>query len=93
MARPARRNSQGGWTMATKGKEFFREHYEENRLIHEDVQDSGSRGVTEDGKSVLQEECQGKVFRFANRDDASGYGMKSVRETGQSAPPTYLQRA
>lgn len=92
MARPAR-SSQGGWMMATRGKEFSREHYEEDRLIHEDVQDPDSRGVTEDGKSVLQEECQDKGFRFANRDDSSGCGMRSVGETGQSVPPTYLQRA
>ncbi len=62
-------------------------------MIHEDVQDPDSRGVTEDGKSVLQEECQDKGFRFANRDDSSGYGTRSVGETGQSVPPTYLQHA
>lgn len=92
MARPAR-SSQGGWMMATQGKEFFREHYEEDRLTYEDVQDPGSRGVIVNGETVLREECQGKVFRFANRGDASGYGASSVGETGQSASSTYLQRA
>ncbi|MDP9427042.1 MAG: hypothetical protein M3P37_13705 [Actinomycetota bacterium] len=49
--------------------------------------------MTEDGKSVLQEECQDKDLRFANRDDSSGCGTRSVGETGQSVPPTYLQHA
>ncbi len=49
--------------------------------------------MAEDGEPVLQGEHQGKVFRFANRDETSGYGVRNVEETGQSVPPTYLQRA
>ena len=79
--------------MATQGRELLGEHYDKDHLTYEDVQDLGLRAATEDGEPVSQEEFQGKVFRFANRDDASGYVVRSMEETGQSATLAYLQRA
>ena len=79
--------------MATRGKELLGEFYDRDHLTYEEVRGLGPNAVTGDGDPVPQEEFQGKVFRFANRDDASGYGVRSMEETGQGTTLTYLQRA
>ncbi len=78
--------------MAAQSKELLEEYYDRDYLTYEEVMDLGLRAVTEDGESVLQE-FRGKVFRSANRDDASGYFSRSMQEAGQGASPTYLQHA
>ena len=47
--------------------------------------------VTEDGESVPDEELRGKVFRFEDRDEPSGYLVRSTETTGQSTTLCYLQ--
>ena len=79
--------------MATQGRELLEEHYDKDYLTYDEVRDLGPRAVTEDGEPVAQEEFQGKFFRFANRDDASGYLVRRIEETGQSTTLAYLQRA
>ncbi len=79
--------------MATQGRELLGEFYDNDHITYDEVRNLGLRAVTEKGEPVPQEEFQGKVFRFANRDDASGYLVRSAEETGQSTTLTYLQRA
>lgn len=79
--------------MATQGRELLGEYYDRDHLTYDEVRELGLRAVTEDGDPVSQEEFQGKVFRFANRDDASGYVVRSMEETGAGSTLAYLQRA
>ena len=79
--------------MATQGRELLGQYYDKDYLTYEEVRELDLKAVTEDGEPVPQEEFQGKVFRFANRDDASGYLVKSAEETGGGTTLTYLQRA
>ena len=79
--------------MTTQGEELLGEFYDRDHLTYEEVRELGLNAVTEDGDPIPQEKFQGKVFRFANRDDASGYGVRSMEETGQGTTLTYLQRA
>ena len=79
--------------MATQGRELLGGCYDRDRLTHEGTRGIGLRAVTEDGEFVPGAECQDKVFRFANGDDASGYLLRSAEETGASPTLNHPRRA
>jgi hypothetical protein len=77
--------------LATPGKELLGEHYDKDHLTYEELEGLALEVVTEDGESVPDEELRGKVFRFEDRDEPSGYLVRSTETTGQSTTLCYLQ--
>ncbi len=76
--------------MATEGGRLLGEHYDDEHLNHEEIEKLGLRVVTEEGKIMPPEETQGRIFRIVDRDEPSGYLVKS---TGQGTTLCYLQEA
>ena len=77
--------------MATPGEELLGEHYGRDHLTYEELEALGLRVVTEAGERVPEEELRGKVFRFGDKDEPSGYLVRSTESTGQSTTLCYLQ--
>ena len=80
-----------GVRMASTGKELLGEHYEEDHLSAEQIAQLGLKVVTEDGQTVGPEALRSKIFRIADRDDASGYVVSSMESTGTATVLCYLQ--
>ncbi len=79
--------------MASTGREILGEHYGEDHLTHEQIEELNLRVVTEDGEMMGPEELRGKIFRIVDPDEPSGYVVRSMETTGQSTTLSYLQRA
>ncbi len=77
--------------MATHGRELLGEHYDDEHLTYEEIQELDLKVVTEKGETVPDEELQGKIFRIADRDDASGYVVSPMETTGTRTALCYLQ--
>jgi hypothetical protein len=77
--------------MASHGKELLGEHYNDEHLTYEEITKLGLRVVTEKGETIPTEELQGKIFRIADRDDASGYVVSPTESTGTATVLCYLQ--
>lgn len=79
--------------MASHGREILGEHYDDEQLSYEELQGLGVMVVTEGGETVPDEDLRGKVFRIADKDDASGYVVSNTETTGTREVLCYLQRA
>ena len=79
--------------MATPGKELLGEHYGRNHLTFKEIEKLDLKVVTEAGERVPEDELGGKVFRFEDKDEPSGYLVRSMETTGQSTTLCYLQSA
>ncbi len=77
--------------MASHGKELLGEHYDDEHLSYEEIQELGLMVVTEKGETVPNEELQGKIFRISDPDDASGYVVSPMETTGTRRNLCYLQ--
>ena len=77
--------------MASHGKELLGEYYDDDHLTYEEIMELGLKVVTEKGKTVPTEELRGKIFRIADRDDASGYVVSNMESTGTRTVLCYLQ--
>jgi hypothetical protein len=77
--------------MASTGKELLGEHYDDQHLTYEEIRGLGLKVVTEKGETVPTDELQGKIFRIANNDDASGYVVSPTESTGTATVLCYLQ--
>jgi hypothetical protein len=77
--------------MASTGKELLGEHYEKEHLTHEELEGLGIRVVTENGEVVPAGELRGKIFRIEDRDEPSGYLVRSMESTGTATTLCYLQ--
>lgn len=77
--------------MASHGRELLGEHYNDEHLTYEEITELGLRVVTEKGETIPTEELQGKIFRIADRDDASGYVVSPTESTGTATVLCYLQ--
>jgi hypothetical protein len=77
--------------MASHGKELLGEHYDDEHLSYEAIQELGLMVVTEKGETIPTEDLQGKIFRIADRDDASGYVVSPTETTGTRRNLCYLQ--
>ena len=77
--------------MASHGRELLGEHYNDEHLTYEEITELGLRVVTEKGETIPTEELQGKIFRIADRDDASGYVVSLTESTGTATVLCYLQ--
>jgi hypothetical protein len=79
--------------MASTGRELLKDHYEDEHLSFEEIEALGLKVVTENGETLDSEQLQGKVFRIVDRDEPSGYVVRSMETTGQSTVLCYLQAA
>ena len=77
--------------MASHGKELLGEYYDDDHLTYEEIRELGLNVVTEKGETVPTEELRGKIFRIADRDDASGYVVSNMESTGTRTVICYLQ--
>ena len=77
--------------MASTGREILGEHYNDEHLTYEAITGLGLKVVTENGETVPNDELQGKIFRIADKDDASGYVVSPMETTGTVAILCYLQ--
>ena len=78
--------------MASTGQEVLKDHYGDDHLSHEEIENLGLRVVTENGEVVPDEEARGKAFRVVDPDEPSGYLVRSTETTGQQTTLSYLQR-
>lgn len=77
--------------MASTGRELLGDHYDDEHLTHEEIEELGLKVVTEDGETVPTGELRGKIFRIEGRDDASGYVVRPTESTGTKTILCYLQ--
>ncbi len=77
--------------MASTGRELLGEHYDDEHLTYEEIQGLGLRVITQHGEAVPNEELRGKIFRIADKDDASGYVVSPTESTGTATILCYLQ--
>ena len=78
-------------TMASTGREILGEHYDDEHLTYEEISGLGLNVVTEDGETVPTDELRGKIFRIADKDEASGYVVSPTESTGTATVLCYLQ--
>ena len=77
--------------MASTGRELLKDHYDDEHLTYEEIRELGVKVVTEEGETVPTEELRGKIFRIADKDDASGYVVSPTEGTGTRTVLCYLQ--
>lgn len=77
--------------VASTGREILGEHYDDEHLTYEEVRELGLKVVTEKGETIPTDELQGKIFRIADKDDASGYVVSPTETTGTATVLCYLQ--
>ena len=77
--------------MASHGRELLGEHYNDEHLTYEEITKLGLKVVTEKGEAIPIEELQGKIFRIADRNDASGYVVSPTESTATATVLCYLQ--
>lgn len=69
--------------MASTGKEILGEHYGDDHLTYEEITGLGLGVVTEKGETVPTDELRDKIFRIADKDEASGYVVALRRARGR----------
>ena len=77
--------------MASHGRELLGGHYGDEHLPYEEIKELGLMVVTEKGETIPTEELREKIFRIADRDDASGYVVSHTETTGTATVLCYLQ--
>ena len=77
--------------MAGEGQRLLGEYYENDHLTHAEIDELGLKVVTEKGEEIEPDEMQGKVFRFADRDEPSGYVVRSTGDEEAASNLSYLQ--
>lgn len=79
--------------MAGEGKRLLGHHYGEKHISHEQIEALELEVVTENGETIPPEETQGKVFRFEDPDEPSGFLVSPTETTGTRTVLCYLQEA
>ncbi len=77
--------------MASTGRELLGEHYEQDHLTYEEIEELNLKAVTEDGRTLDSEELRGRIFRIVDRDEPSGYVVRNMETTGEGTTLCYLQ--
>ncbi|HLL39494.1 MAG TPA: hypothetical protein VK357_07465 [Rubrobacteraceae bacterium] len=60
-------------------------------MTYEEITALGLGVVAEKGESVPTDELRGKIFRIADKDEASGYVVSPMESTGTATVLCYLQ--
>jgi hypothetical protein len=77
--------------MAGEGQRLLGEYYENDHLTHGEIDELGLKVVTEKGEEIEPDEMRDKVFRFADRDEPSGYVVRSMEDEEAASNLSYLQ--
>jgi hypothetical protein len=89
----AYRNTREEHAMASPGKELLGEHYNDEHLSYEEIENLDLKVVTAEGRVITAEDMRGRVFRIADPDEPSGYVVKPAEDPEASPGLCYLQRA
>jgi hypothetical protein len=79
--------------VASTGRELLGEHYEQDHLTYEEIEELDLKVVTQDGRTLDSTDLRDRIFRIADRDEPSGYVVRSMESTGTSTVLCYLQAA
>lgn len=77
--------------MAGEGQRLLGAYYEKDHLTHAEIEELGLKVVTEKGEEIKPDEMRDKVFRFADRDEPSGYVVRSMEDEEAASNLSYLQ--
>lgn len=77
--------------MAGEGQRLLGEYYEKDHLTHAEIEELGLKVVTEKGEQAEPEEMRDKIFRIADRDEPSGYVVRSMEGEEAATELSYLQ--
>lgn len=77
--------------MAKEGQRLLGKYYDNDHLTHAEIDELGLKVVTEEGEEIEPDEMQDKVFRFADRDEPSGYVVRSMEDEEAAHNLSYLQ--
>ena len=79
--------------MASTGRELLGENYEQDHLTYEEIEALDLKVITQDGQTLDSQDLRGRIFRIVDRDEPSGYVVRSMESTGTSTVLCYLQAA
>lgn len=77
--------------MAGEGQRLLGEYYDNDHLTHAEIDELGLKVVTENGEEVEPDEMQNRIFRIADRDEPSGYVVRSMEDAEAATELSYLQ--
>lgn len=77
--------------MAGEGQRLLGEHYEKDHLTQAEIEELNLKVVTEKGEQIQPEDLQDRVFRFADRDEPSGYVVRDMEGEEAATELSYLQ--
>lgn len=77
--------------MAGEGQRLLGEYYDNDHLTHGEIDELGLKVVMEKGEEIGPDEMQDKVFRFLDRDEPSGYVVRSMEDEEAASDLSYLQ--
>lgn len=78
--------------MAGEGRELLGKYYDNDHLTIAEIEELGLHVVTEKGETVEPDDMRDKVFRFADRDEPSGYVVRGTEDESAARSLSYLQR-
>lgn len=77
--------------MAGEGQRLLGEYYDNDHLTHGEIGKLGLKVATEKGEEIEPDEMRDKVFRFADRDEPSGYVVRNMEDAEAASNLSYLQ--
>ena len=77
--------------MAGEGQRLLDGYYDNDHLTHAEIAELGLKVVTEKGEEIEPGAMQGRIFRIADRDEPSGYVVRSMEDEDAASELSYLQ--
>lgn len=77
--------------MAGEGQRLLGDYYDRDYLTQAEIEELGLKVVTQEGEELELDEMEDKVFRFADRDEPSGYVVRSTEDETAAHNLSYLQ--
>ncbi len=77
--------------MAGEGQRLLGEYYEKDHLTHAEIEELGLKVVTEKGEEIEPDALRDRIFRIADRDEPSGYVVRSMEDEEAATKLSYLQ--
>jgi hypothetical protein len=77
--------------MAGEGQRLLNGYYDNDHLTHAEIDELGLKVVTEKGEEIEPDALRDKIFRIADRDEPSGYVVRSMEDEEAASNLSYLQ--
>ncbi len=77
--------------MAGEGRRLLGEYYDKDHLTHAEIEELGLKVVTAKGEEYAPEEIRDREFRIEDRDEPSGYVVRSMEDEEAATELSYLQ--